>query len=244
MSIELPVEKPFDRHSATLATPQSGAPFPATVQRWKPATTLLSGKRATLPAASVTPLVTPRARSPRRARGCAKRLARAFDARVRGGADIVDRLIEQAADRADDFGRRRKAGRGRRGRSSAGGRRRFLRRRIVLLRRGFLRGRQTDEREQHDGTERHAVPQGRRAHRAMVQACSHGCRQTPNIAPFSARGGENEVIRAPYRRSRSRARSTPRRPPSPIRAASRLSRAPPPRSGAAGTPARRTARRA
>src|SRR5439155_20116691 len=60
MSSELPVEKPFDWHSATLAMPQSGAPFPAMAQRWKPATTLLSGKRATVPAASVTPLVTPR----------------------------------------------------------------------------------------------------------------------------------------------------------------------------------------
>jgi hypothetical protein len=60
MSSELPRSNPFALHSVVLATTQSGAPFGATTHRSDPATTFESGRRATVPAASVTPL----ARSP------------------------------------------------------------------------------------------------------------------------------------------------------------------------------------
>src|SRR6187549_1196542 len=60
MSRELPRSKPFALHSVTVAAAQSGAPFGAMTHRSDPDTTLESGRRATVPAASVTPL----ARSP------------------------------------------------------------------------------------------------------------------------------------------------------------------------------------
>src|SRR5256714_14508037 len=60
MSTLLPRAKPFALHSASDAPSQSGAPFGASAQSSCPATTLVAGSRATVPAASVTPL----ARSP------------------------------------------------------------------------------------------------------------------------------------------------------------------------------------
>src|SRR5689334_19172197 len=56
MSTDLPLVKPFVRHSATLATSQSGAPFAAGGHDCHPVTVLESGSRATVPAASPTPL--------------------------------------------------------------------------------------------------------------------------------------------------------------------------------------------
>src|SRR5689334_13560979 len=58
MSRLAPREKPFARHSASLAATQSGAPFGALMHICLPVTTLVSGSRATVPAASPTPLAT------------------------------------------------------------------------------------------------------------------------------------------------------------------------------------------
>src|SRR5436305_7250706 len=60
MSTLLPRAKPLALHSASDAPSQSVAPFGGSAQSSCPATTLVAGSRATVPAASVTPF----ARSP------------------------------------------------------------------------------------------------------------------------------------------------------------------------------------
>jgi hypothetical protein len=56
MSRLLPRAKPFDLQSATLAPLQSGAPFGAAAHSSWPDTMFVPGSRATVPAASPTPL--------------------------------------------------------------------------------------------------------------------------------------------------------------------------------------------
>src|SRR5438105_35296 len=56
MSTDFPALKPLVWHNATLAASQSGAPLAAAGQACQPETVEESGSRATLPAASPTPL--------------------------------------------------------------------------------------------------------------------------------------------------------------------------------------------
>ena len=84
---------------------QSGAPFGAIAHRSQPGTTLESGRRATVPAASVTPL----ARSPA-ALVAPPSVSPAPLTPRHAGAHIGDRLVDEAPDRADHLGRRRQAG--------------------------------------------------------------------------------------------------------------------------------------